>query len=163
MYTSYRIFCWMWYSLLKKGSAIYKLAATGWNPPLPTFTFMTQYSISFIFDFKKHHGQTADPGKKPTVMSTCGFIAEKKLEFLHLFSESSPALRKFLTTRLQGNRNFSEIYVRFFLWFKLISQMFKAATENVSLKGMLRLNFFTYFLFVLFLFRNSIFKLWGKS
>ena len=58
-----------------------------------SLTFMTQYSISFIFDFKEHHSQTADSGKKPTVMPTCSFIAEKKLEFSHLFSESSPALK----------------------------------------------------------------------
>ena len=58
-----------------------------------SLTFMTQYSISFIFDFKEHHSQNADSGKKPTVMPTCSFIAEKKLEFSHLFSESSPALK----------------------------------------------------------------------
>ena len=58
-----------------------------------SLTFMTQYSISFIFDFKEHHSQNADSGKKPTVMPTCSFIAEKKLEFSHLFSESSPTLK----------------------------------------------------------------------
>ena len=58
-----------------------------------SLTFMTQYSISFIFDFKEHHSQNADSGKKPTVMPTCSFIAEKKLEFSHLFSESSHALK----------------------------------------------------------------------
>ena len=58
-----------------------------------SLTFMTQYSIFFIFDFKEHHSQNADSGKKPTVMPTCSFIAEKKLEFSHLFSESSPALK----------------------------------------------------------------------
>ena len=80
----------MWYSFLKKLFAVCELAATGWNPPLPTLTFMTQYSISFIFDVKEHHSQNPDSGKKPTVMSTFSFIAEKKLEFSHLFS---PALK----------------------------------------------------------------------
>ena len=78
---------------MKKGSTVYELAATGQNAPLPTFTFMSQYSISFIFDFKEHHSQTAGPGKKPIVMSTCNFIADKKFEFSHLFSESSPAFK----------------------------------------------------------------------
>ena len=96
---------------MKKGFAVYKLTATGRNPPLPTFKFMTQHSILFIFNFKEHHSPTADPGKKLTVMPTCSFIAEKKLEFSHLFSESSPALKKFLTTRLQDNRNSSERYM----------------------------------------------------
>ena len=54
---------------------------------------MKQYSISFIFDFKEHHSQNAHSGKKPTVMSTYSFTAEKKLEFSHLFLESSPALK----------------------------------------------------------------------
>ena len=93
MYTSSRILCWMWYSFLKKGSTVYELTATGRNPPLPTFTFMTQYSISFTFDFKEHHNQIVGPGKKPTVMSTCSFIPYKKMEFSHLFSENSPALK----------------------------------------------------------------------
>ena len=69
MYASSWIFCWIWYSVLKKGSAVYELTVTRRNPPLPIFTFMTQYSISFIFDFKENHSQTAGPGKKPTVMS----------------------------------------------------------------------------------------------
>ena len=54
----------MWYSFLKKGSAVYELVATGRNRPLQTLTFMTQYSISFIFDFKEHHSQNAGSGKK---------------------------------------------------------------------------------------------------
>ena len=29
-----------------------------------SLTFMTQYSISFIFDFKEHHSQNAGSGKK---------------------------------------------------------------------------------------------------
>ena len=158
MYTSYRKFYWIWYSFLKKGSTVYEFAATRRNPPLPIFTFMTQYSNSFIFDFKEHHSQTAGPGKKPTLMSRCSFIAEKKFEFSHLFRESSPTLQN-SWLRLQDNQNSSEIHVSFFLLFKFIYQMIKVSTENVSLKGMLRLIFFTYFCFVPFLFRKSIFKL----
>ena len=145
MYTSYRKFYWMWYSFLKKGSTVYEFAATGRNPPLPIFTFMTHYSNSFIFDFKEHHSQTAGPGKKPTLMSRCSFIAEKKFEFSHLFPESSPTLQNFWL-RLQDNQNSSEIHVSFFLLFKFIYQMIKVSTENVSLKGMLRLIFFYLFL-----------------
>lgn len=37
------------------------------------------------------HSQTVGHGKKLTVMSTCSFMAKKKIEFLPLFSESSPA------------------------------------------------------------------------
>ena len=95
MYTRYEIFCWIWYSFLEKGFAVNELATTGRKPPLPTFTIMTQYSISFIFDFKEHRSQTAGPRKKPTLISICHFIAEKKLEFSQLFSEGSPALKNF--------------------------------------------------------------------
>ena len=151
MHTSCRIFCWMWYSFLKKESVVCELAATRRNPPLPTLTFMTQYSISFIFDFKEHHSQNAHSGKKPTVMSTYSFTAEKKFA---LIFRKLPCPQKFLTTRLQENRNSSEIFLRLFLWFKFISQMFKARTKNNSLKEMLRQNFFSYFFFVLFLFKH---------
>ena len=65
-----------------------------------------------------------------------------------------PCPQTSLTTRLQDNRNSSEIFLRLFLWFKFISQMFKAATKNVSLEEMLRLNFLSYFFFVLFLFKH---------
>ena len=41
------------------------------------------------------HSQTAGPGKTSTVMSTCSFITRRKLKFLPLVSESSPALRNF--------------------------------------------------------------------
>ena len=46
---------------------------------------------------KNNHNrnQTADPGKKLTVMSTCSFIADKKLQILSFFSESSHALKNF--------------------------------------------------------------------
>ena len=63
------------------------MAAAGQNTPLPTFAFMSQYSISFIFDFKEHHSQTADPEKKSAVMSTCSFITEKQLDFRIYFQK----------------------------------------------------------------------------
>ena len=43
--------------------------------------------------FQRASQSTTGPGKKPTVIPTCSFIAQNKLEFLHLFSESSPALK----------------------------------------------------------------------
>ena len=92
-------------------------------------------------------------------MSKCSFIVEQKIQFCPYF-QKAPCPQKFLATRLQYNRNSSEIYVSLFLLFKFISQMFKTATENVLLKGMLRLNFFIYLILVYFLFRNSVFKLW---
>ena len=62
-------------------------------------SFFLHHSWWHIQEKRNHdHRQTAGPGKKPTVMSTCSFIVgkkkkKKKIEFLPLFSESSPALK----------------------------------------------------------------------
>ena len=61
-------------------------------------SFFLHHSWWHIQEKRNHdHRQTAGPGKKPTVMSTCSFIVEKKkkkkIEFLPLFSESSHALK----------------------------------------------------------------------
>ena len=130
MYTSNSIFCiCMWY--WKKGPPYTGWLQLGGIPLLPTFTFMTHYSISFIFVFKEHqnclfkvsrkvkihiffpapamvthtkgtftknnhnHSQTAGPRKNLTVTWTCSFMADKKIQFLSFFSESSPALNIF--------------------------------------------------------------------
>ena len=39
------------------------------------------------------HSQTVGREKKPTVMPTCAFNAKIEMDFLPLFSESSPALK----------------------------------------------------------------------
>ena len=39
------------------------------------------------------HSQTVGLEKKPTVMPTCAFNAKIEMDFLPLFSESSPALK----------------------------------------------------------------------
>ena len=60
-------------------------------PPAPA---MVAHTKRTFIKSNHSHSQNAGYGKKPTVISTCSFIAEKnKKEFLPLFSESSPALR----------------------------------------------------------------------
>ena len=91
MHTSYTIFCWMWYSFLKKGSPVYELAATGRNSLLLS-VYDAVFNFFYIW-FQRASQSKLRLWKKPTVMPTCSFIAEKKLEFSHLFSERFPVLR----------------------------------------------------------------------
>ena len=115
---------------LKKGFVVYKLPATGgiltlsrldlhvYDTVFNLFYICFQraseirflrlqerlkYKLTFV---KNNHdrSQTVGLGKKPTVMSTCSFRAEKKLDFLSLFSESLPALKNsWLRASILGN------------------------------------------------------------
>ena len=61
---------------------------------------MVAHTRRTVIKTNHNHSQTADPGKNPTVILTYSFVNEKKFEFLPLFSENFPALKKFLATSL---------------------------------------------------------------
>ena len=80
IYTSYKIFrIWMWYSFLKKKSPVAGWRQQGRIPPLRTFTFITQYLVSFIFAFKKQRSIFKASRKAEMQISPPPFCIQKQL------------------------------------------------------------------------------------
>ena len=94
MRTSYRIFWWMWYSFLKKTVRRLRVGGNGVESPSPNLNVHDAvFNFFYIWCQRASQSKSRIWKEAHCIMSTFSFIAEKKLEFSHLFSESSSALK----------------------------------------------------------------------